>query len=44
MIIMDSGVLSWLERRVSNCKVPGSMPLLGIHANYLAYAFCDVED
>ena len=35
MIIFGRFVGHWLERQVSNRKVAGSMPVLGINANYL---------
>ena len=45
MIILGGGVaLSWLERRVSDRNVVGSMPVLDINANYLTGTLCGVEN
>ena len=32
--------LSWLERRVSDCKIACSMPVLDINDNYLTGTLC----
>ena len=44
MIILGAAQLSWLERQLSDCKVAGSMPVLGINANYLKGTLCGVEN
>ena len=43
MIIWVAAVEStWLKRRVGDRKVAGSMPVMGINANYLTGTLCVV--
>ena len=44
MIVLAGGVLAWLKRRVSDRKIVGSMPVVGITANYLTGIFCGAKD
>ena len=44
MIILRGCELSRLERRVSDCKVAGSMRILDIDANYQTITLCSMED